>query len=348
MLKRIIALFLCILLPTLCFAGCGESSAPTPLTTDVENPKLSKGINMSGLEYSVRLRGHLYKTSTYEDVAKQGFDHIRLPVDFRKHLDKNGNITDKFFNTLDDIINMANSQGLAVVLDFHGWYDFNTENGDDEIFLSIWKSLAEHYKDYSNMLLFELINEPHTTEGGNLTMERLMELQCKAIEAIRAISPQRTIVIATAEWNGHWTLDYFTPPDYDNLILAVHVYTTLEFTHQGQAWMGTLNDRVPLNDDIMLELHSALRDIKEFKERTGMRVIINEFGLTTSGAISDDDIYRYLSTITSFAKDKDIGWTYWEYNEGFGAYKPGFLRIGGEWRESVLDGLFLRERQSDS
>lgn len=330
----------------LCFAG--RDSTPQPVTTDVENLKLSKGINMSGLEYTVRLREHLYKLSTYEDVAKEGFDHIRLPVDFRNYLDGNGDLEDKFLKKLDGIINMANSQGLAVILDFHGWPDFNTEKGDTKIFISIWESLAEHYKDYSNMLLFELINEPHTTDGGDLSMERLMELQCETIEAIRAISPRRTIVIAAPEWNGHWTLKDFTPPEYDNLILAVHVYTTLDFTHQGQLWMGSLNKRVPLDDEIILQLNAALRDIKNFKDRTGMEIVINEFGLTTTGAISDDDIYNYISTITKFAKEKDIGWTYWEYNESFGAYKPGFLRIGGKWRKSVLDGLFLRDRQTDN
>ena len=345
MLKRITSLFICVVLTLLCFAGCNRSSQA--ITKDVENLKLLRGINMSGLEYKVRARSHLYKLSTYKNVASQGFDHIRLPVDFRNYLDDNGKLEGKFLKKLDNIINMANNQGLAVMLDFHGWPDFNTEKGDSKTFISIWKNLAEHYKDYSNMLLFELINEPHTTDGGDLSMDRLMKLQNETIKAIRAISPDRTIVVATAEWNGPWTLKDFTPPEYDNLILAVHIYEPLDFTHQGQAWMGTLNDRVPLTVENHMKLKETLQEIKEFTKRSDMKIIINEFGLTTTGAISDDDMYRYLSTITKFAKANDIGWTYWEYNESFGAYKRGFLGIGAKWREAVLDGLFLREREKD-
>ena len=341
MLKRIISLFICVLLTLLCFVGCNNT--PQPVTEDVENLKLSCGINMSGLEYTIRARSHLYKLSTYKNVASQGFDHIRLPVDFRNYLDDKGEIKGKFLKKLDNIINMATSQGLAVMLDFHGWPNFNTEKGDTKTFISIWKSLAEHYKDYSNMLLFELINEPHTTDGGDLSMDKLMKLQNEAIEAIRAIDPERTIVIATAEWNGPWTLKDFTPPEYDNLILAVHIYEPLDFTHQGQAWMGTLNDRVSLTTENHMKLKATLQDIKEFTKRSDMKIVINEFGLTTTGAISDDDMHRYLSTITKFAKANDIGWTYWEYNESFGAYKRGFLGIGGKWREHVLDALFLKD-----
>ena len=345
MLKRIASLFICVILTLLCFVGCNNT--PQPVTKDVENLKLSRGINMSGLEYTIRARSHLYKLSTYKNVASQGFDHIRLPVDFRKYLDDKGEFKGKFLKKLDNIINMATSQGLAVMLDFHGWPDFNTEKGDTKTFISIWKSVAKHYKGYSNMLLFELINEPHTTEGGDLSMDKLMKLQNEAIEAIRAIDPDRTIVVATADWNGIWTLKDFTPPEYDNLILAVHCYEPMSFTHQGQRWMGTQDVRVPLTDEHIVNLLMQLNDIVEFKNRTGMTVVINEFGITTNGAINDNDIYRYLSTITKFAKKNDIGWTYWEYNESFGAYKRGFLGIGAKWRDAVVDGLFLREREKD-
>lgn len=325
-----------------CFAGCNKKEDLTPITKDVEGLRLLKGVNLSALEDPYKPNRYLNKEATYTNIAEQGFDHIRLPVDFRCYCNEDGVLNNDFQERLDKIINMANHAGLAVMLDFHGWYDLNVENGDDALFITIWKYLAEHYKDYSNMLLFELINEPHTTEGGDLGMIRLMQLQSRTIEAIRAISPDRTIVVATAEWNGSWTLKDFEPLEYDNLILAVHTYAPMDFTHQGQAWAGRGDDKYPLTDDMLIDLYTDLNRIKEFKERTGMEVILNEFGASTNGVISDDDLYRYFSTITKFADKNDFGWTYWEYNSGFGVYDKGFLGIGGKWREVVLDALLLR------
>ena len=346
MYKKILSILISVVLILICFASCGDNVSP--ITKDVENLKLLRGLNLSGLEYRHRPLFYIDRKSVYEDIAQQGFDHVRVPVDFRIYFNnEKGEFKKSFLNRLDNIINMANHEGLAVMLDFHGWSNFNVANGDTELFLSIWEKVAEHYKDYSNMLLFELINEPHTTEGGDLNMTNLMELQCKAIEKIRVISPDRTIVVATAEWNGTWTLKDFNPPAYDNLILAVHCYEPMDFTHQGQWWAGRAGTKESLTDEMLLGLYEHLDRIKEFKERTGMEVVLNEFGAITTGIISDDDLYRFVSVITKYAEKNGFGWTYWEYNKEFGAYKKGFLGIGGEWREVMLDALFLRERKGE-
>lgn len=341
--KRIISIIMSIAMIIVCLTSCKES--PKTITQDVGEVTLSKGVNLSALEDKYKSNSYLDKKSTYTEIVKKGFDHIRLPIDFRNFSDDKGTLDEVSFKRIDNIINMANNEGLAVMLDFHAWYDLNTEKGDSERFIAIWKNVAERYKDYSNLLLFELINEPHTTEGGDLSMGKLMNLQNKTIEAIRSISPNRTIVIATAEWNGPWTLKDFTPPEYDNLILAIHTYEPLNFTHQGMEWAGTEDVKLALTDDMLISLRMQLNLIVEFKERTGMKVILNEFGLNTTGYISDEDVKRYLSTVTKVCDENDIPWTYWSYSGQFGIYDFGFLGIGGKWREDLLDSLFLREKE---
>jgi len=343
--KRIISIIMSIAIIIGCLTSCEES--PKPITQDVGEVTLSKGVNLSALEDKYKSSSYLDKKSTYTEIVKKGFDHIRLPVDFRIFSDDKGTLNEKSFKRIDNIINTANNEGLAVMLDFHGWNDFNTEKGDSERFIAIWKNVAERYKDFSNLLLFELINEPHTTEGGDLSMGKLMRLQNEAIDAIRAISPDRTIVISTAEWNGPWTLKDFTPPEYDNLILALHTYEPLDFTHQGMKWAGTEDVKLALTDDMLINLRTQLNLIVEFKERTGMKVILNEFGLNTTGHISDKDVKRYLSTVTKVCSENDIPWTYWSYNGQFGFYNSNAFGIGAGWRENVLDSLFLHEREKD-
>ncbi len=79
--------------------------------------------------------------------------------------------------------------------------------------------------------------------------------------------------------------------------------------------------------------------IKQFKEKTGHKVILNKFGLITTGYIADEDVSRYLSCIIEYTKKNDIPWTYWSYSGSFGVYNTGFLGFGSGWRQNVLDTL---------
>lgn len=347
---RLLAVLSCAVLTGMCLASCEATSSSdsnpdskpqsTSSTENFEPVDITRGLNLSALEGKHQQYSYLDKKETYTNVASKGFDHIRLPVDFRNYANSKGVVKKSFYRRLDKIIDMANDEGLAVMLDFHGWYDFNVSHGDAKLFLNIWSDVAEHYKNHSNMLMFELINEPHETEGGDLNMDVLTALQTTAIENIREISPHRTIIVATAEWNGPWTLRDFDLTQFDNIIVAIHTYEPMDFTHQGFSWMGTQDVKLELTDEMLEKLDKQLKLITDFRNRTGMKVVINEFGVNTSGHISDEDVHRYLSHITAFAEENDIAWTYWEYNAGFGVYKTkGWGPAKGEWRENVLDAL---------
>lgn len=335
-MKKIICIFLCIIL-IFSFLGCKKT--PTKIKSEITEYTMTKGVNLSALEDRTKPHKFLDKDQTYAEIFEKGFDHVRIPVDFRLYCDENG-ITKAFYQRLDNIIRMANDNGLLVMLDFHGWYDFNVSSGDDVLFTKIWKDLAEHYKDYpKDRLFFELINEPHTTEGGDLDERNLWNLQNSVIGEIRKIDSLRTIVVAMPEWNGPWTLENYKNYNYDNLIFALHTYAPLDFTHQGQAWAGKGDIKLSLTDEMLQELYQQLESITRFTVLTNNKVILNEFGLTTTGHISDEDVDRYLSYIASYTKKRNIPWTYWAYSGSFGVYDTGFLGIGAGWRQNVLDAL---------
>ncbi len=305
---------------------------------------LTKGINLSELEGITFGKTFLDEEETYIGIRQKGFDHVRIPIDFRNYCNDNGVISDSFYERLDNIIEMANSNELIAILDFHGWYDFNVSKGDDVLFKKIWKSLALHYKNrLADSLFFELINEPHVTEGGDLDAENLWNLQNSVIGEIREIDPLRTIVVAMHEWNGPWTLQNFKEYDYDNLIVAIHIYEPLDFTHQGMAWAGKSDVKLELTEEMLDGLTRQLDMITEFKDSTGHKVMLNEFGLNTTGYISDKDVSDYLSHIAEYTKNHDIPWTYWEYNKSFGLLSSGFLGFGKEWRQNALDALMKNE-----
>lgn len=356
-LKTILALVLvgCFLL-TGCQANKPEDSSSNGVTNSevaegsydlaVDLTKLRRGVNMSGLEYIFRQTGFLFEEKTYKELVEKGFDHIRLTTDFRRFADEDGNLNDSKMKKVDKAIELANEQGLIVMLDFHGWYDLNTFKGDDILFMRIWKNIAERYKDYkhNDMLIFELINEPHTTEGGNLDMTNLSMLQCQTANFIREVSPNRTICFATTEWNGPWTLNsYRNSPmmNYDNVIVALHTYATLEFTHQNMAWMNNLGIIVKLDDKILDALKEQLKYMTDFTEETGVPVILNEFGFNTDpNTIPYEDQAKYVQTVVDALKEHDVPCTWWAYHDGgFGLHKKKNLFSKYKWNDTVVDIL---------
>ncbi len=368
----VIVSVICIVIAC-CLVGCGNqttvtssedsaSSADTASNEDsevvkseydlaVDLTKIRRGINMSALEYTYRQTDFLYKESTYADVVEKGFDHIRLPVDFRNFSDKDGNLNDSKMKDVDEAIRLANDAGLVVFLDFHGWPNLDTVKGDDILFMKIWKGVAERYKNYehNDMLIFELINEPHTTDGGNLDMTTLSLMQCLTANFIREISPNRTICFATADWNGPWTLkadsynSYRNSPmmNYDNVIVAVHCYATLDFTHQNMAWMNNVGTIVKLDENILSALKQELGFMADFKKETGIPVILNEFGFNTDPkTIPYEDQGLYIQTLVDVLKEHNLPCTWWAYHDGnFGLHRKNGLFAKYEWNDTIVDIL---------
>jgi endoglucanase len=54
-------------------------------------------------------------------------------------------------------------------------------------FTALWRQISERYKDYPNLLYFELLNEPH----GNLTSNLWNKLIQDSIKVIRETNPDK-------------------------------------------------------------------------------------------------------------------------------------------------------------
>lgn len=341
--KRILGTALLVLLTAALCACSGKVPEIPDMTTEedadmIDKIELKRGMNIQGPD-GERIPGYMTSEKTYKLIAEKGFDHVRLPANFRAFLDENGKLKEEDMAEYDKAVAYALKYDLAVMVDFHGWYDLNTAlPGDEEKFLSIWRQLSERYAGKSEKIMFELINEPHTTEGGNLDAENLNRLQYKAFDIIREKNPKRVIAAASADWNGSWTLkDLKLPADDKNIIVAVHNYAPMKFTHQGATWGDPTNtEQVRLKKSMLLEFDSQMKDVYDYMEKTGRTVVLNEFGVCQN-VVDHGDVTEYLSHVTTACEEHGIAWTYWEFNRGFGAYEQGLF--GGKWRDYITDAL---------
>ena len=321
----------------------GEEEAPFAYA------KLSfrRGMNINRMEgeyYSSAFwsgTAYLGKDSTYTDLKAKGFDHVRFPVDLRMYYDaETKTLTDRM-KDVDMVIDKAIAAGLYIILDFHGWYDLNT--GDTQqvlMFLNIWERVAERYRDKSDLLSFEFLNEPHTTEGGNLTTDAVNYLQETALERVRRTNPTRLVLWAVGDWNSAWQLKKVSLPAGDpNIAVVIHNYTPMAFSHQGMTWANpNYTKQVRLTDEMLAEMQKELDMITAFTESTGISVNLNEFAVGHTVA-DEGDVVRWLTTIRSYCEAHDIPWTYWQYiGDQMGARQSAT----GDWYDFVMKGLGLK------
>ena len=313
-------------------------------------PSYAKGVNMAGMfdntnADAAAVRNSIYVApETYEAVAYEGFDHVRLPVTFASHLDADGTINADYLEAVDKAVIAALSNDLTVVIDLHHYSDLKTNfEANKANFYSIWEQLAEHYKNYPNRVIFELLNEPSTVTGAvsAMTAASLNEIQLAAVDKIRAIDSDRIIALAVFDNNSALNLNNLTlPADTSNLIVSVHNYDHYAFTHQG---IGGSEDTARHDytasgsKDLIL---NRLQIANEFSKTYNIPVWISEFGvylggLTTDGVFTTEDVTAYYKDFTTTCNGYGIGWCVWEYNVGFGVFNPD-----NTLKDFVKAGLF--------
>ena len=325
-------------------AGKTESNNSDKNKTDTVNKeravdKLTRGINLSGpLEGAgdINYDSWIFKSEYYALLVDGGFDHVRIPVNFGNHIGEAPDyyIDTEFMRAVDIAVNNALEAGLVAVLDFHGWNgtlasDFN---GNKDCFYKIWEQVSKRYQTYPEELMFELINEPNKP----ITDAQLNELQLETVKRIRKLNPTRTIALATNENNGTWKLwNTQVPANDDNLIISIHNYDTMAFTHQGADWLGDgYKNKIAFDDNIKSSVKKHIEQCRYYEERTGRKVWISEWGVY-QGIADKDDISQYADYFSGICRENKISYCYWEFCSGYGVYDIN----AGAWKEFLLNNL---------
>lgn len=219
--------------------GCSQSAT---LASDVfeANRLLGPGINFgNALEAPKEGDWGMVLEPEFFDLVKQaGFNHIRLPVSWTYHAEKIPpyTIDPKFFARVDWALEQATQRGLRIVLNVHHYDELNADPvGEEARALAIWRQIAEHYKNQPNLVYFEVLNEPHGTFNENPQLWNAY--LAKAIAVIRQSNPARPVVVGPVGWNSIRKLPDLKLPNDPNLIVTVHFYEPLAFTHQGAEWV---------------------------------------------------------------------------------------------------------------
>ena len=297
--------------------------------------RLGKGVNIIGYDpiWESFEKGR-FQDKHFALLKEGGFHSVRINLHAFKHMDAAGKLDAKWFKTLDWAVEKALVNDLAVIVDLHNF----VEMAQDPVslkpkFLAFWKQVAPHFKNAPGAVMFEILNEPN----GGLTPELWAQYWKEALAIIRESNPTRTVIIGPGFWNSIAHLDELKLPEQDrNLIVTVHYYLPMEFTHQGAPWAKEFTALSGVKWGTQAEKAKVAADFApaaEWSKQHQRPILLGEFGAYDKGDMASRA--AYTTHVARTAEALGWAWAYWQFDSDFILYNID----KDQWTEPIRKAL---------
>lgn len=264
-----------------------------------------------------------------EEIADQGYKSIRIPVTWDSHIGEAPNYTIEpaYLERVEQVVDWALDEDLYVMVNVHhdSWlWISHMETKHDEVlarYNAIWTQVADHFKDHSNKLMFESVNEPRFSDGGTTDEEKMFDMLKELNLSFHSIlresggkNAERPLVLSTLEASPtqermdelYATITELNDP---NIIATVHYYGFWPFsvniagyTHFEQ---DTKNDIIQTFDNV----HNTF-------VAKGIPVILGEYGLLgfdqSTAVIEQGEKLKFFEFLTHYLNEKDVTHMLWD------------------------------------
>jgi aryl-phospho-beta-D-glucosidase BglC (GH1 family) len=254
------------------------------LTTELMGPVASE-------EFWKQYRQVYITKADIDFIAHEGFNTIRIPFHYRFFTPGK----DDGFALLDPVIAWAKTDHLYVVLDMHAApCGQNGANIDDSygypwLYDSpecqqqtdvMWQRIAEHYRDNSTVLGYDLLNEPipHYPRLHKYNA-KLEPVYRGIVAAVRKVDQNHVLILGGAQWDTNFTV--FSKPFDNNVMYTFHKY-----------WMPPV--------------HAQIQAYMDFSAKYNVPIWMSE-----SGENKDEWITEFRTLLDK----NEISWTFWPYKK---------------------------------
>ncbi|SMD42944.1 Por secretion system C-terminal sorting domain-containing protein [Aquiflexum balticum DSM 16537] len=309
------------------------------------NQKLGRGMNMGNMFEAPTEGewGNPFRNDYFQQIKELGFDHVRIPIRWdtpaRTQMTPPYTINPVFFARIKEVVDLAIEQDLLVIINMHH-HDalFQNPAQNRERFLAQWIQIAEFFKDYPEVLLFEVMNEPHN----QLTPELWNQYFAEALVEIRKTNPNRAVMMGTALFGGVAGIFQLDPPEDDNIIVTVHFYNPFTFTHQGAEWVGDQSQNWLGTEwlDLQFEREAIEQEIApliSFSSERNIPINMGEFGAYSRADM--ESRVRWTTFVARYLESIGFSWAYWEWSAGFGIFNPQ----NNQYIQPLVDALLHNE-----
>lgn len=261
----------------------------------------------------------------FTSLKKNGVNAVRIPVTWRDHMDSNGNIDREWMDRVQQVVDYAYSQGMYVIINVHhdgggdpkfGAWIIEESQKDYNTFLkkynNVWKQIAERFKNYSDYLIFESMNEvgfdtlynKNKADAYNL-INKINQDFVDIIRATGGNNAKRHLLIAGYYTDIERTCDslYKMPDDKaGRCILSVHYYTPWDFCTCDRKHTWGTNSEVRQMETLIGKMK------KNFVDK-GIPVIIGEYA--ASGSDLSSCIF-FIEKLNKLCSDYGIATFIWD------------------------------------
>lgn len=257
-------------------------------------------------------------------VANAGFNTLRIPTTWYLFTGPapDYTINEAWLLRVKEVVDYAFKNNMYVILNTHHETEWliPTEEKYPEVsqkLKAIWTQIATYFKDYSDYLIFEGMNEPRVVGGenewnGGTEENRLVinKLNRDFIDAVRTTGGNNTtrllLITTQAASPTPIATSNFEFPEDEHYAVSLHAYTPYQFTFKtGEAaelfeWDGTQSK----------DIDSTLKNIQRVFLKRGIPVIITEFGAQNKG--NEEEVVKWLKDYLTRANTLGIPCVWWD------------------------------------
>ncbi len=206
----------------------------------------------------------------FDAYERAGFKTVRIPVRWDEHTMTGSpyHVNDTWMDRVEEVVDWALKRNLFVIINAHHEQWLKDNYADPAIrarFDSIWVQIAERFKDKSDSLFFEIINEPK-----GLTQTQIDDLNERILGIIRKTNPTRIVIYSGNEWSNSDQLMAAKIPDDDYIMGYFHSYNPWSFAGQGEGTWGTEADKNAIRD--------KFKTVGDWAKQNDLAIMISEFG----------------------------------------------------------------------
>ena len=296
-----------------------------------------RGFNLLDM-FTIHSDGNFHEDD-FRWMRDWGFDFVRIPACYTLWIEDDDvyRLYEPMLEKMDRMVSLGEQYGLHICLNFHrapGFSvnperqePFNLWKDQDALaaFIFHWETFTRRYAGISSdKLSFNLVNEPVRPTPDGMTRADHERVMREATAAIRAIDPERLIILDGVSW-GNETL-----PELVDLKTAqsCRAYVPMGISHYKASWVGGENWQQPSYPGVMqdgkywdrqaLEAHySSWAELAS----QGVGVHCGEGGAFqfTPHAVT----LAWLRDVLEILTSHNIGLALWNFRGSFGVLDSG-------------------------
>lgn len=361
MAKRLLALIICFFMITPLVSQAAEQNAVSSVSVGTPNQKVPEkntdealtatefaaklgcGMNLGNsldvahmLQYNPNISLAEYEKSwgnpliakeQFSAIHAAGFQTVRIPVSWDEHMTADGTIKADFLNRVQEVVNMALTSGLYVIIDTHheDWLnlDLSKQSEITERFANVWKQIAVRFQSYDERLVFEGLNEPRLKNssyewtGGTAELQAFVNaLNETFVTTVRSVSgknAQRFLMVCPyCHRVEEDALRALKLPDDERLIMAVHLYEPSGFCLDANA---SRNWNTNTNRNELQAMEKKFSLLKKYFVSKNIPVVITEFGCMDKGNLPDR--VCWTRDFVKYCHEAGISYLWWDNGGDF-------------------------------